>query len=505
MADFDPDAYLSAPKDSGFDPDAYLNAKPSSQESPAVQPENAGLSSYIPSAISDVPSEIAGAAKSAATSAAGALNPFSEERHAAYARQAAAPSFGAGMVEGIKQLGTTGSGLADIPAIAGAPITGAARSLIGHPYSAMTGIPYEEAKSDIDTALMGLAPGRGGFKSPAPVAKAPPIPSTEELFEAGHQGYQNAKGYGVEIHKAPVENLANTILSDLHNDGFRPLPGNAQRTFSALDELKNVDGQHVTVSDVDAVRRVLNRAGANPLEGSEREASRRAISAIDDYMATLDPKDVAVNPHFANRVSDELDNARANWAAGKRSELIEGKAERADLNAAGSGSGANINNAIRQQIKQILTNPKQQRGFSPDELDQMRRIVKGTWTGNVTRLIGKLAPHGIVSGGISGGLGYHLLGIPGMATAWGVGEAAKIASDISTKRQLGKLQNMVRSRAPIAAPTATPTPPPAPLSTKALLPYLGVAMPHSNNEPTYQLQRRGGAIKRALRIASRKS
>jgi hypothetical protein len=48
-----------------------------------------------------------------------------------------------------KQYAEAGRDIAAVPAVAGAPLTGAARSLIGHPYSAVTGIPYPQAKETV--------------------------------------------------------------------------------------------------------------------------------------------------------------------------------------------------------------------------------------------------------------------------------------------------------------------------------------------------------------------
>ncbi len=146
------------------------------------------------STITDIPHEIYGAAKTAAGTIADTLNPFSESRHAAYARQANAPSFGEGMIEGAKQVGETGKGLLAIPEAIASPITGTARSVIGHPYSVISGKPYEEAKSDVDTAMLGLSPGRGGLRTirspiqppPAPVANGPLGVTLSEGQETGN-------------------------------------------------------------------------------------------------------------------------------------------------------------------------------------------------------------------------------------------------------------------------------------------------------------------------------
>lgn len=138
------------------------------------------------SAVTDIWPEIKKGWNAATSSVAANLNPFSDERHAAYAKQQAAPSFASGLGEGIKQVGDTGSGMLSAVAAPAAVPTGIVHSVGGHALSAAEGIPYDTAKDELDTALLGLAPGRGGLtslKGPAPVPPTPP--SGAVTFSAG--------------------------------------------------------------------------------------------------------------------------------------------------------------------------------------------------------------------------------------------------------------------------------------------------------------------------------
>src|SRR6185312_6034160 len=121
-----------------------------------------------------------------------------------------------GPLEGLM---TTGKAALAVPGLIASPITGAARSLIGHPmaqaeHAAGTLINpavaaqddpqkmYDTAKGDVDTAMSAM----GGEKPMLPVAASPaPLkgivaPSTKELFQAADNNYKNARGFGVEIH-----------------------------------------------------------------------------------------------------------------------------------------------------------------------------------------------------------------------------------------------------------------------------------------------------------------
>jgi hypothetical protein len=302
------------------------------------------------------------------------------------------------------------------------------------------------------------------------------VPTIDDLYNAADQGYKNARGYGVEISRQHVSRLADDILSDLDNDGFRN--ANAPKTFSALEELKNPTGANVRLDDIESVRKALRRAGKGMTAGEDREASRRSITAIDNYLSTLNPNEVVVNPHYASDVGREIGDARGNWASASRAETIANREEAAVDRSSSTGSGANINNATRQNLRWIIdpTHPERRRGFTDDEVALMRRVVRGTFTGNITRAFGKFAPTGVVSSALGVDLSLAAGAVAGSqhdpehADLWGMlalplfGKINKVIGDRSTARGVRNVEETVRSRSPLYQQTlqpARPTPPTA--------------------------------------------
>src|SRR6185503_150138 len=126
-----------------------------------------------------------------------------------------------------KQL-DVGKGLLAVPGLMASPITGAARSLLGHPLAsaehavgsviapdiASKDNPqemYATAKGDVDQAMMGLAT-RGA--SPAAIRTVPaPVPTAAELKSAATVGYDAAKNSGVEIKPSSLVNFTSKIQS----------------------------------------------------------------------------------------------------------------------------------------------------------------------------------------------------------------------------------------------------------------------------------------------------
>ena len=296
----------------------------------------------------------------------------------------------------------------------------------------------------------GLARGVGALPRQAAHVAAP---TTREIYEASQHNYNNMKGYGVELHPHVMDQVATNIETELLNEGYRDyIPGHGA-LFNAVNELRNPVGRYSTISDIDGPRRVLNKLAGDP---ALRDGARRAIGEIDTALGSLTPADAAINGHFIPQVAQEAQRARGNYAAYKHAQQVEEATNAAELQAASTGSGANIDNATRQKFKAILTNPKKQRGFTADELTQMRQIVNGSFAGNAARLVGKLAPTGVVSGSLGAMLGHtlgHTIGVPV------IGGIAKSLGDATTRQAANRMSEQVRLRSPEARRLgATPAP-----------------------------------------------
>lgn len=102
----------------------------------------------------------------------------------------------------------------------------------------------------------------------------------------------------------------------------------------------------------------------------------------------------------ADLASSTFKDARGNYAAEARSSQLTGIADKADLNAAVTNSGLNLDNATRQRVASVLNNPKLIAGFSPEEIAALNEVARGTPTRNAIRFVGNL-----LGGG--GGLGVR--------------------------------------------------------------------------------------------------
>ena len=297
-------------------------------------------------------------------------------------------------------------------------------------------------KPAAETAMATLAPearvGRAAVEGAAP--------AIEELL-GGYAGAKDIFNTPLQSHVLPE--LKDNILNALHEEHHRDYlsPG----VYRAISELESTAGKTPTVFDIEGVRRVLGN-----VPHTERAAASIARDKINDYLAGLQPEDII----GGKNAGQALGQIRGNYAAGKRSELVTGAMEKGERRAEKSGSGANLDNTLRQEIDKILNNPKLLRGFSEEEKQQMRAIVKGGKIGNAARLLSKLGPkHPITGWGAA--VASDLKGGMGMASAsLGIGQLAQMIAEASTRNKIGALEEAIRRRSPLYKQQMAPAQPP---------------------------------------------
>lgn len=366
-----------------------------------------------------------------------------------------------GPIEGLMD---TGKAALAVPGLLASPITGAVRSLVGHPMAqlehkigeviapdiAAKDDPqkmYENAAGDAEKAMLAARPMGGTPRGFAGTPLPPEVPSVQELKSTARSQYHDPTVEAVEIKPQSVGNLSTQIENSLLKEGYRPHAGQGSGAFREVQGLAPGNGvSSVKVADIDSARKGLGVLGkerdvyGDPT--AEASAAQHAIEHINNYLPSLTQGDLIAGD--AAGAANILDQARSNWGAAKRAQQVELLLNKADRQAARSGSGSNIENARRQKIAQILDNPKKSVGYSPDEIGAMDQIVEGTPTRNALRKVGRLG----VSDGLSlllhGGtaLTTHGLNLPiavGGTVARKIGEAL-------TASEGRKLSEMIRSR-----------------------------------------------------------
>lgn len=383
----------------------------------------------------------------------------------------------------------TGKGILGVAGLAASPITGAARSLLGHPLASATHAiggminpevaakddpaqMYEHAKEGVDTAMMAAAP-RGASPMGMRPGAAPPVPSGRALRADAAETYNNPAIKSIPIPSQDVANLSSRLENDLLRRGFRPTPGSAPGTLTEIQRMTPDPAiPHVNVDDIRAARIALGRrAKERTLQGEatpDAEAAGSAIREIDGFLDNVTPA---------------LQEANQNYAAGSQAGTLHFRNIQAEHRAAKTGSGSNIENTMRQEVDKI-----KDYGLRPNEVAARNQIVEGTVARNALRKIGKIG----FGDGLS--LMYHVAAFPATGgTSLPIGLAATAARKIGealTRREIRALSETIRARSPTAqALDAAPrNPQTIPQQTRAIaalllggnrsqIPYAAAVMP----------------------------
>lgn len=302
--------------------------------------------------------------------------------------------------------------------------------------------------------LTSLVPGLGITKIPTP--KAPPsipapvrpnvklreVPTNQEIRSQAGRAFKEADDAGVVYSGNAVKQLRENVLADLEEVGFdADLHPRVNAVLKRLDVRSdaNPDG-NLTLKGSEILRRVAMNAAKSP-EKQERMLAWKVIDRIGEFQRTDNPGDVLMGD--AKRGAQALANARELWARMSASEIVDLAIETASRRASKTGSGANIDNTIRQNVDKILGRDGKPRGFTKDEIAVMQEIVDGTPLRNALRLFGKASPTGVVSGGF--GLGAVATAGPAGLMVPIMGFLSKIGADSLTKSAARDLSARIRS------------------------------------------------------------
>lgn len=287
------------------------------------------------------------------------------------------------------------------------------------------------------------------------VQGTPEVPTSQMLRQAGSAGYKQMRNMGVDYSSESVANMAAALRAGLDEDGL--IAETAPKTASTLAKLLTPpEGSVAPISGLESSRKAFGKIGQGFDNPSDQEAARRVREGIDQFILAADPETVVAGP--AADAGAVLREARANTAAYKRSDRLDRNLRDAELNAAGSNSGQNFGNALRQQVKTVLRSDKKSAGYNADELSALRDVVDGSVAANSTRFVGNLLGGGGGLGAIAtgaagaGALGAATGNVP--ATVAGallpaLGFATKKVSNYLTEKAFNEANELTRMRSPL--------------------------------------------------------
>jgi len=337
-----------------------------------------------------------------------------------------------------------------------------------------------EEAGPVAKGVAGIAGGLAGGAIPAAtaglarrtfgtVAPAPGVPTAEETKMAARRAYKSAEESGVIFTPGAAKRLREDIVEQLSDFGYNP--GNQPGTANVLKEIDRIQDNVFAFKELENIRKQAIKVGG-PMNESDRAAARKIVNAIDDLVqsprvgTSIFDHDVIAGPVAqaagikadVQTAAKQITEARAAWSRLMKHEEVADAIERAKANAASAGSGANLENTMRQALKSVMLNKEATRNFTPDEMKALKRAVEGDLIQNTLRLFGKAAPTGVVSGILSGGGGAAVLGPAGAVAVPAAGYLSKRAADQMEREKAQRLLDLILSggRASNLPPASTP-------------------------------------------------
>jgi len=274
-------------------------------------------------------------------------------------------------------------------------------------------------------------------------------PTVQELKGQAGQQYKFAEDVGAVFKKNSYNQFANKLESTLAKEGLDKAL--QPRVFAALERIKDTKNSNVTLENMEILRRISQAAGSSA-DASERRLASIMVDNLDDFVETAQPSQLAKG---SSEAVSALTDARELWKRAKKTEIIDDLVASAELRADANFSQSGMENALRRKLVNLADNPKALRAFTKEEQNAIKVAAKGGSIQNALRLVGKLAPTGAISAGISGGAGFALGGPIGAVGLPLIGGASRLGATQLGLRNIEQLRNrLATGNVPI--PQVTP-------------------------------------------------
>jgi hypothetical protein len=241
------------------------------------------------------------------------------------------------------------------------------------------------------------------------------IPTVPQLKEQASDLYRQAEATGATASPAQTLELADLLRDTLRTEGRVSPTGRVSevypKTREAMQLVEDYSGQPMSPTQAQTVRGVIADGLQSP-ESSERRIARLLMDEFDDFVEPLVPG-LAPAREMASRylTAETLEQARE--LAGAR---------------AGQFTGSGFENALRTEYRALdraLIKGREQ--FSDPLVEAVENVARGTPGANAARAVGRFAPTGVLSSGVSFGVPFavgNAVGGPALGTALGVGATA---------------------------------------------------------------------------------
>jgi hypothetical protein len=284
------------------------------------------------------------------------------------------------------------------------------------------------AKASVDPVTLALGAGAGALSpTRATKPKAPakvPAPTLDELTASKNAAYKAVEQSGEQFAPQAVNGFVDDLTAEMKAANINP--ARHPKAASMLEDIQALRDQPMSLTQLDQLRQVIRRDVGNAPDAAEKFMGGKMIDALDGFIDT--------SPAASSTVKE----ARGLNTKVRKIEAVTEAVDSAKLRAGSTGSGGNIDNATRQNLRRVF---EKTRNFTPEEQAALERIIVGSKGQNALRQVGKLSPQGnglMTALSIGGTMANPALGIPTAA-----GAVSKVLADRMTQNRVKELVDLI--------------------------------------------------------------
>ena len=255
------------------------------------------------------------------------------------------------------------------------------------------------------------------------------VPKQSELAQAANNLYAQAESSNIRFNSYKFSDAMKVAEHELENEGYTP------EGFTGIKGVLNKMQETEKSKDfnrLQALRKMIQTQQNSPDRETRRLASILKDN-FDDYILNAPPQHLTSgNPEGLQIWQD----ARQTYSKLKKAEIFDDMFENAQFDK-------DLNTSLTRQMKQLATNPRRMRTFTPEEQSAIIDVAKGNSPQKALALVGKFAPDsvlGLVSAGAAHVGGGNIASLPLMAGSY----ASKIAAQKLKTNEISKLADMMR-------------------------------------------------------------
>jgi len=267
------------------------------------------------------------------------------------------------------------------------------------------------------------------------------FPTIDQLKDTSRAVYKELDNAGVTIKPERFRALVSKMTVESRRAGLDP--NITPKANQALNRFREEVGNTLSLTELDTLRKVAQNA-AKSLEPVEAALGSKMIDMVDEFLDKATPSSFNSPQGTAQNISKRYKIARELWGRARRSELIQEAFEKARNQASG------FENGIRTQFRSILNNKRQRKFFNKQELDAIKRVVRGGTGENIAKFIGRFGfteggATNIIGGALGATAGGVAFGAPGAVIVPLIGQLSRKLAQRLTARNAQFADEVIRA------------------------------------------------------------